>query len=270
MSTQPNNPVFPDLKGKRVLITGASSGIGAGMAKVLAESGCRLVLHYHSNLEGIARTLDSIKTMDVQAETFQCDFSQLSSVKPFFEKAWAVFAGLDALVNNAGVVTKSLSLKDDEAEAYDYTLAVNLQAPYRLSTLFAKHCINAKQPGVIVNNSSIHGQATCEWFAAYGSSKAGLDALTKVHAVEWGQYGIRVNSLAPGVVPVERTFDLLYQPAMEKKWVGAMPAGRYGTVEDMGMATAYLLSDATSWMTGSVLTLDGGLIARGNYPRRDA
>ncbi|BBN59111.1 SDR family NAD(P)-dependent oxidoreductase [Hydrogenovibrio marinus] len=269
MSIQQNNPVFPDLKGKRILITGASSGIGAGMAKVLAEAGCRLVLHYHANPEGLSRTLDSIKDTGVEVETVQSDFSQLSSIKPFFEKAWAAFAGLDGLVNNAGVITKSLSLKDDEADAYDYTLAVNLQAPYRLSTLFAKYCIAAEQSGVIVNNSSIHGQATCEWFAAYGSSKAGLDALTKVHAVEWGQYGIRVNSLAPGVVPVERTFDVLYQPAMEKKWVGAIPVGRYGTVEDMGMATAYLLSDATSWMTGSVLTLDGGLIARGNYPKRD-
>ncbi|WP_024850688.1 SDR family NAD(P)-dependent oxidoreductase [Hydrogenovibrio kuenenii] len=261
-------PVFPDLKGKRILITGASSGIGAGMAKVLSEAGCRLVLHYHSNPEGISRTLDEIKDSGVEVQTLQCDFSRLDQIEEFFEQAWAVFAGLDGLVNNAGVVTKSLSLADDQAKEFDYTLAVNLQAPYRLSTLFAKYCLADDKPGVIVNNSSIHGQATCEWFAAYASTKAGLDALTKVHAVEWGQYGIRVNSLAPGVVPVERTFDVLYQPAMEKKWVGAMPAGRYGSVEDMGLATAYLLSDATSWMTGSVLTLDGGLIARGNYPHR--
>jgi glucose 1-dehydrogenase len=96
-----------------------------------------------------------------------------------------------------------------------------------------------------------------------------MDAMTKVQAVEWGQFGVRVNVLAPGVVPVERTFDVLYRPEMERKWVGAMPAGRYGTVEDMGMATAYLLSDATEWMTGSILTLDGGLIARGHYPYRD-
>lgn len=262
-------PVFPDLVGKRVLITGASSGIGAGMAKVLAEAGCRLVLHYHSNPEGMERTLAEIADTDVQVKTVQADFSQLHTLADCFQQAWDAFEGLDALINNAGVVTKSLSLADDQADQYDYTLAVNLQAPYRLSTLFAKACIEKQQPGNIVNNSSIHGQATCEWFAAYASSKAGLDAMTKVQAVEWGQYGIRVNSLAPGVVPVERTFDVLYQPAMEKKWVGAMPAGRYGTPEDMGQATAYLLSEASSWMTGSVLTVDGGLIARGNYPRRD-
>lgn len=264
-----SNSSFPDLKGKRILITGASSGIGAGMAKVLAEAGCRLVLHYHSNPQGMDRTLDMIKDSGVEVQTLQCDFSQLDKIEAFFEQAWAAFAGLDGLVNNAGVVTKSLSLDDEKAEAFDYTMAVNLQAPYRLSTLFAKNCVADKKTGVIVNNSSIHGQATCEWFAAYASTKSGLDSLTKVHATEWGQYGVRVNSLAPGVVPVERTYDVLYQPAMEKKWVGATPAGRYGTVEDMGLATAYLLSDATSWMTGSVLTVDGGLIARGNYPRRE-
>jgi len=75
--------------------------------------------------------------------------------------------------------------------------------------------------------------------------------------------------LAPGVVPVERTFDILNEPKMQKKWLSAMPSGRYGTVEDMGLATAFLLSKASEWMTGSVLTLDGGLIARGHYPYRD-
>ena len=93
--------------------------------------------------------------------------------------------------------------------------------------------------------------------------------MTKAQAVEWGPYGIRVNVLAPGVVPVERTQAILSQPAMEKKWTQNMPMGRYGTPEEMGYATAYLLSDEAAWMTGSVLTLDGGLIARGNYPRRD-
>ena len=267
--TADHRPSFPGLAQKRILITGASSGIGAGMAKVLAEAGCRLILHYNRNEQGIERTLEQVKAVGAETEVFRCDFAKLDSVQAFFDQVWQCFGGLDGLVNNAGVVTKSLSLEDMQAEQFHHTLAVNLQAPYLLSTAFAKACIEAGHKGVIVNNSSIHGQATCEWFAAYAASKSGLDAMTKVHAIEWGQYGIRVNSLAPGVVPVERTFDVLYQPDMEKKWVGAMPSGRYGSVEDMGMATAYLLSDATEWMTGSVLTLDGGLIARGNFPRRD-
>ncbi|PIU37929.1 MAG: hypothetical protein COT01_09475 [Piscirickettsiaceae bacterium CG07_land_8_20_14_0_80_44_28] len=182
---------------------------------------------------------------------------------------WSIFNGLDGLVNNAGIITKSLSLKDMQGRAFQETLAINLQAPYLLSTAYATACQNARLPGNIVNNSSIHGQATCEWFGAYAASKAGLDALTKVQAVEWGKLGIRVNSLAPGVVPVERTFDILNEPKMQKKWLSAMPSGRYGTVEDMGLATAFLLSKASEWMTGSVLTLDGGLIARGHYPYRD-
>ena len=249
-------PNFPDLKGKRILITGASSGIGAGMASVLAQAGCDLVLHYNKNKAGVEQTLDTVEKLEAKAKIVPCDFANLASIKDFFAKSISCFNGLDGVVNNAGVITKSLSLKDLAGEQFNHTLTVNLQAPYLISTLFAQHCIDANQAGVIVNNSSIHGQETCEWFAAYAASKAALDTITKVHAIEWGQHGIRVNSLAPGVVPVERTKDILNQPDIQKKWQSAMPIGRYGTVEDMGMATAYLLSDATAWMSGSVLTID--------------
>lgn len=256
------------LNDKRILITGASSGIGAGMAKVLAREGCRLVLHYNQNQKGIEQTLQTVESLGAKAQVIQCDFKQLAQLTKFFNQAWSLFDGLDGLVNNAGIVTKSTSLKDAEGEKFAQTLAVNLQAPYQLSTAFAKACINAKQSGVIVNNSSIHGQATCEWFSAYAASKMGLDAITKVQAVEWGKHGIRVNGLAPGVVPVERTDKILNQPEMAAKWCERMPAGRYGTTDEIGEATAYLLSDATKWMSGSILTIDGGLIARGNYPVR--
>ncbi|WP_373019116.1 SDR family NAD(P)-dependent oxidoreductase [Thiomicrorhabdus sp.] len=256
------------LKNKRILITGASSGIGAGMAKVLARKGCRLVLHYNANSKGIQKTFSDVLALGGAAEIVQCDFRNLEGLSEFFKQAWAVFNGLDGLVNNAGIVTKSTSVDDPFGRQFADTLTVNLQAPYQLSTAFAQACMAAGQPGAIVNNSSIHGQATCEWFSAYAASKAGLDAITKVQAAEWGQYGIRVNGLAPGVVPVERTESILTTPEMTRKWCERMPAGRYGTTEEMGEATAYLLSDAAGWMTGSVLTVDGGLIARGNYPVR--
>lgn len=256
------------LKGKRVLITGASSGIGAGMARVLAREGCRLVLHYNQNEAGIEKTVLAVKALGAEVDIVQCDFKQLDSLEAFFKQAWVIFDGLDALVNNAGVVSKVTALKDASGSQFMDTLKVNLHAPYQLSTAFAQACIEAQQPGAIVNNSSIHGQATCEWFSAYAASKAGLDAISKVQAVEWGRHQIRVNVLAPGVVPVERTHAILSEPNMAKKWQDHMPAGRYGTTDEMGEATAYLLSDATAWMTGSVLTLDGGLVARGNYPSR--
>lgn len=260
---------YPELKSKRVLITGASSGIGAGMAKILAQQGCKLVLHYCANESGIEQTLKTVNELGAEAHLVWGDFRNLDSLGNVFHQAWSKFEGLDGLINNAGLVTKSTALNDLNGKQFDETLAVNLQAPYRLSAEFARHCIDANQPGVIINNSSIHGQQTCEWFSAYAASKAGLDAMMKVMAIEWGQYGVRVNSLAPGVVPVERTHKVLQQPSMAKKWTSAMPLGRYGTVEDMGLASAFLLSDSAAWMTGSVLTVDGGLIARGHYPARE-
>lgn len=260
---------YPELHGQRVLITGASSGIGAGMAKVLAQQGCRLVLHYCQNKAGIERTLADVRALGAEAEIVWGDFRQLHQVQDVFNQAWSVFEGLDALINNAGIVTKTTAIKDAEGRAFDDTLAVNLQAPYRLSTAFAQACIRAKQAGVVINNSSIHGQQTCEWFSAYAASKAGLDAMMKVMAIEWGRHGIRVNTLAPGVVPVERTQDILSRPEMQKKWAQKMALGRYGKVEEMGLATAFLLSNGAKWMTGSILTLDGGLIARGGYPTRE-
>ncbi|QCU90637.1 SDR family NAD(P)-dependent oxidoreductase [Thiomicrorhabdus sediminis] len=256
------------LKTKRILITGASSGIGAGMARVLAREGCRLVLHYNRNEAGVYQTLKQVQELGAEAQILKADFRQLNQLSLFFNQAWQIFDGLDGLVNNAGIVTKSTALKDADGSQFDDTLAVNLQAPYRLSAAFAQACIDSEQGGAIVNNSSIHGQASCEWFSAYAASKMGLDAITKVHAVEWGQYGIRVNGLAPGVVPVERTEHILNEPAMQQKWCERMPLGRYGKTDEMGEATAYLLSDASGWMTGSILTVDGGLIARGNYPQR--
>ena len=260
---------YPELAGKRVWITGSSSGIGAGMAKILAQQGCKLVLHYCRNEAGVQQTLKTVAEWGAEVEVVWGDFSDYASLPVVFEQAWSTFDGLDALINNAGIVTKSTALKDEAGEAFNRTIAVNLQAPYRLSTAFAKACIEAKQPGVIINNSSIHGQQTCEWFSAYAASKAGLDAMMKVMAVEWGPKGIRVNSLAPGVVPVERTAKILAEPKMAATWTKAMPLQRYGHVDDMGWATAFLISDSAAWMTGSVLTVDGGLIARGGYPARE-
>lgn len=258
---------YPDLSGKRFFITGASSGIGAGMAVKLAQMGANLVLHYHQNPEGIERTLSQLPK-GVRVTCLQADYRDLEGLHDHFLEAWAAHGGLDGLVNNAGVVTKSLSLHDLHGEKFNHTLAVNLQAPYLLSTYFAEACFTEKKGGVIVNNSSIHGSDTCEWFAAYAASKAGLEAMAKAQAIEWAEHGVRVNNIAPGVVPVERTQAILSQPKVEAKWMANMPTQRYGTVEDIAEATAFLLSDASAWTTGTTLTVDGGMTARGHYPKR--
>ncbi len=261
--------MYEELQGKRVLITGASSGIGAGIARVLAREGCQLILHYNRNEAGIQNTLKSCEKAGISPQVLRCDFRQLNQLREFFDQAATAFGGVDVLINNAGIVPKVPSLKDPDGKTFAETLAVNLQAPYQLACYFAQHCIDAGHGGVIVNNTSIHGQKSCEWFSAYGASKAALDQVTAVQAVEWGRYGIRVVSLAPGVVPVERTEKILSQEHVKKAWMKRTPLGRYGTTDEMGKAVAFLISDQAAWLTGSVLTLDGGLIARGDYPFRE-
>jgi len=261
--------MYEELKGKRVLITGASSGIGAGIARILAREGCQLVLHYNRNETGIEQTRQQCEQLGAQTTLLRCDFRELSQLRPFFDQAASAFNGLDALINNAGIVPKIPSLKDPDGETFAETLAVNLQAPYQLACYFAQHCIDTGHNGVVVNNTSIHGQKSCEWFSAYGASKAALDQVTAVQAVEWGQYGIRVVALAPGVVPVERTETILSQDKVKKEWIKRTPLSRYGSTDEMGEAVAFLISDRAAWMTGSVLTIDGGLIARGDYPFRE-
>lgn len=258
-----------NLKGKCYFITGASSGIGAGIARILAREGADLVLHYNKNEQGIETTRSACKAAGVRTHIIQWDFRELSGLKNIFAQAWEAFEGLDGLVNNAGIVPKLTSLKDPDGVTFNETLAVNLQAPYQLSNYFAQHAIEAKQNGVIINNTSIHGQQSCEWFSAYGAAKAALDQITKVQAIEWGQYGIRVLAIAPGVVPVERTQHILEQDNVKTQWLKRTPLGRYGTPEDIAEAVTFMLSDKASWMTGSIMTVDGGLIARGDYPFRE-
>lgn len=269
MNTVQPEHTYPDLAGKRILITGTSSGIGAGMARYLAQQGCKLVLHYARNPAGMKKTEQTVASITNEWVTLRCDFRQPDTIHPFFDQAWQAFDGLDGLVNNAGIVPKTLMTDDTDGKVFNETLAVNLQAPYLLSVAFAKRHIANQTSGNIVQNTSIHGQATCEYFSAYGASKAALDNAMRVMASEWGAFGIRVNSLAPGVVPVERTETLLSQPDMMADWHRLIPLQRFGTTEEMAQATAFLLSNASQWMTGSVLTIDGGMIARGNYIKRN-
>ncbi|MBF0587489.1 MAG: SDR family oxidoreductase [Magnetococcales bacterium] len=260
-----SNAMYKDLTGKRILITGASRGIGAGIATALAACGARLVLHYHQNDRKMAQHLEPIRQNGTEAVTLRCDFRDETALTPFYQKAEQAFGGLDMLVNNAGIVPKKHLLKSPTA-LWRETMAINLDAPFILSNHFAKARRTADNPGMVLHISSIHGTVTSERFGLYAATKAGLNRLAQAQAIEWAEWGIRVNVIAPGVTVVSRNRQRL--ESTRKTWQGHLPMGRYGAVEDVAHLALFLLSSQSAWITGQIHTLDGGLTARGHYPAR--
>mmetsp|Transcript_20603 Transcript_20603/g.31493 ORF Transcript_20603/g.31493 Transcript_20603/m.31493 type:complete len:450 (+) Transcript_20603:39-1388(+) len=251
------------LVGKRVLVTGASGGIGAAIAVALGSRGCRLLLHYNCREVGVRETARRVEEAGGTVDgVVRLDFrSGVDKIWQIVDEVWPI--GLDTLINNAGVVTKraaSIASCDD----FEATLAINTVAPYRLAC-------GAKERGVsdVIMISSIHATQSVEWMSAYAASKAALDSITKTLAIEWAQANVRVNAIAPGIVPVERTAEMLNSPEAQTLWQSHLPLRSMGTVEQIADACIWLLdSPASQWMTGTAITLDGGMLARANMPIR--
>ena len=253
------------LKNKNYLVTGASGGIGASIAKALAKEGVNVGLHYNKREEGVKRTQKEIELFNVKAKLYQADFRVTTEIKELVDTFINDFGTIDGLISNAGIVFKA-SIEDTNQEAWGDIMSVNLNAPFLLSRLFLPHLKASK--GVIVHTTSIHAEHQTEYLSSYASSKAGLKSLMKSQALEWAKYAIRVNAVAPGVVPVERTQSYFEQPKNQALWLKNVPLNRLGEVEDIAEMVLFLCSDKASWITGQTFTVDGGLVARSNYPIR--
>lgn len=257
--------MYEELNDKTILITGASSGIGAGIARSLARHKTKIILHYNTNYNGVIQTQNEVVRSGSEAKIIQFDFRSEERVRQFFQEARSCFSDIDILINNAGVVPKR-TIEDTDLNFWRETHAINLNFPFFLSREFARDRIKMGKPGAIINISSIHGEQSCEKFAAYASTKSALNALTKIQAIEWAEHNIRVNTIAPGAVEVERNKDGLREN--RELWMPKILSGRYGTTDEIGELAVFLSSDAAAWMTGQILTIDGGTTARGNYPKK--
>ena len=257
-------PASASFANQRVLVTGASGGIGAGIARAFGARGAKVGVHYHTREAGAHATRDHILAAGGEAVCLHADLRDMAALERVFDQTLSTLGGLDILINNAGVVLKAAIL-DTSAAHWDDTMAINLRAPYLLSRLAAAHWLKQEVSGIILHNTSIHGSLSAEYFSAYATSKAALETLTKVQAVEWSP-SIRVNALAPGVVPVERQQDYLEQT--KELWLPSIPAGRYGTVEEMAALAMFLCGQDAGWITGQTFVADGGTLARMNLPVR--
>ena len=272
-SSSSSSPQSLPLEGRRALVTGSSGGIGAGIALSLASQGASVLVHFNSRHSGAQNTCRKIQSLGVGscAGIIKCDFRSPDAIMKMFDQIDTLWDGqpLDILVNNAGLITKMASDDDDDLlSTWHETMAVNLHAPLQLSRLAHRRMrpSSGGNGGVIVNVSSIHGLRSVEWMTAYAASKAALDSLTRGLALEYAPDKVRVNAVAPGVVPVERTATALADPAVQEMWNPHLPVGRMGTVKEIGEATLQLCIN--EWMTGTVLSIDGGMMSRANMPFR--
>jgi NAD(P)-dependent dehydrogenase (short-subunit alcohol dehydrogenase family) len=240
-----------DLSGKTALVTGASSGLGAHFAKCLGQAGATVVL--------AARRADRLKSLQaelaaasIKARAVELDVTSGGAVTAALDAAGPI----DILVNNAGISIVKPALEMPEKD-WDAVVDTNLRGAWLMAQGAAKRWVADKRPGVIVNIGSILGLRTIGQVAPYNASKAGLIHLTRALAMEWARYGIRVNAICPGYIETEMNSDFWKTPGGQRL-IERIPQRRIGQPEHLDGALLLLASDAGEFMTGSVVTVDGG------------
>jgi 3-oxoacyl-[acyl-carrier protein] reductase len=247
------------LQGKTALVTGASKGIGAGIAKELAAAGAAVVVNYASDRIGAETVVDAMITAGCRATTIQADVAKSADVARLFERAKETFGSLDILVNNAGVY-QAMPVEELTEEEFHREINVNLLGPLLVIRESLGHF--GRNGGSIINIGSCASRAHPPGYSIYSASKAGLDAVTGVLAKELAPRKIRVNSVNPGATLSEGTKAAgMYGVGsdIEKQLVAMTPLGRMGTPSDIAKVVAFLASDDSSWLTGEVLLASGGL-----------
>ena len=247
-----------DLHGRTALITGGFSGLGLHFAEVLAGHGAKVALVGRRIELGrnVAQTLGAKMGRKADVRAYQADVTKSASVADAFAQTTGHLGVPTIVVNNAGNVirTRSLDVKDDD---WDAVVDVNLSGVFKVAQAAARAMIKAGSPGSIINIASILGLRVRPSVASYAASKAAVVQLTKALALEWAEHGIRVNALAPGYFETEINRELLRSPAGQAI-VSRVPQQRVGQMAELDGPLFLLASDASSYMTGSVIAVDGG------------
>jgi len=247
------------LKGYCSVVTGAAIGLGRAMSLALAEAGSNIVIA-DINLENAEKTAEEIRQKGVQAIAVKCDVTNADDCKHAAEEAVNAFGRIDVLINNAGIC-QHVNAEDMKYEDWLRVMNINLNGVFLMSQAVGRIMIK-QQKGSIINISSMSGmivnqpQGQC----SYNASKAGVIGLTKSLAAEWVKHNIRVNTIAPGYMMTELLQVLIDNgdQKMIKAWWDATPMGRPGKPDELGGIAVYLASEASSFATGSVFTIDGG------------
>lgn len=246
------------LTGKTVLVTGANTGIGQGIALSIGRAGGRVIGVGRSSMEVTASLMagQSAEFVEIQA-----DLGSAAAAQAMFETAWAQHGPIDGLVNNAGIIRRVDAVDFTETD-WDEVMDINLKTMFFLCQSLGKRAIAAGRTGKIVNISSMLSFQGGIRVASYTASKSGVLGITRLLANEWAAQGINVNSVAPGYIETNNTEALRADPDRSASILGRIPAGRWGMPSDIGDAAVFLLSTASNYMHGAVIPVDGGWLAR--------
>lgn len=247
-----------DLTGKTAIVTGANTGLGQGIALALADAGAAVSLVGRSAPD---ETVEKIKAMGGACCAVKADLSSVDAIDDIITVTRDQLGGLDILVNNAGIIQRNDAI-DFTMEEWDSVLNVNLRTVFFLSQAFAHACVDASQGGKIINIASMLSYQGGIRVPSYTASKSGLMGLTRALANEWAGKGINVNAIAPGYFATNNTAALQADPKRSAEILGRIPAGRWGQPKELGGAAVFLASDASDYVHGTTLPVDGGWLSR--------
>jgi 3-oxoacyl-[acyl-carrier protein] reductase len=244
------------LQGKTAIITGASRGIGKGIAEIFAQHGANVAFTYSSSAESALALEKELSALGVKAKAYKSDASNYEASQQLAEEVLAEFGSIDILINNAGITKDNLLMRMSE-EDFDKVIEVNLKSVFNMTKAVQRTMLKQRN-GSIINMSSVVGVKGNAGQTNYAASKAGIIGFSKSVALELGSRNIRCNVIAPGFIETEMTAKL--DENTVKGWRDAIPLKRGGTPEDIANACVFLASDLSAYVTGQTLHVDGGML----------
>ena len=244
------------LEGKVAIITGASRGIGKGIAEVFAKHGANVAFTYSSSVESALALENELNALGIKAKGYQSNAADFNEAQTFVDAVLAEFGTVDILINNAGITKDNLLMRMSE-EDFDKVIDVNLKSVFNMTKAIQKTFLK-QRAGTIINMSSVVGVKGNAGQTNYAASKAGVIGFSKSVALELGSRNIRCNVIAPGFIETEMTAKLSEQ--MVQVWRDGIPLKRGGTTDDVANACLFLASDMSSYISGQVLNVCGGML----------
>jgi 3-oxoacyl-[acyl-carrier protein] reductase len=244
------------LEGKVAIITGASRGIGSGIAKVFAEQGADVAFTYSSSVESAMALENELNALGIKSKGYKSNAADFNEAQKLVDDVMVDFGNIDILINNAGITKDNLLMRMSE-EDFDAVININLKSVFNMTKAVQKIMLKNRK-GSIVNMSSVVGVKGNAGQANYAASKAGMNGFTKSIALELGSRNIRCNAIAPGFIETEMTAKL--NEDVVKGWREAIPLKRGGTPEDVANVCVFLASDMSAYVTGQIINVDGGML----------